>query len=127
MGCDTIHAAGDADFLIGQSAVSVSATRDTVVIADDTDILILFCHQTTPKRKFSSNHSRNEGPRKARFGTSKLLVLCSGQTSAGIFHFYTRCWDVVPRHGCLVLERPSVLRRDHSCNSMPKYFIMPIR
>ena len=58
---------------------------------------------------------------------TRLLVLCSGQTSAGIFHFYTRCWDVVPRHGCLVLERPSVLRRDHSCNSMPKYFIMPIR
>ena len=43
-GCDTIHAAGDADVLTAQSAVSVSATRDTVVIADDTDILILLCH-----------------------------------------------------------------------------------
>ena len=43
-GCDTTHAAGDADVLIAQSAVSVSATRDTVVIADDTDILILLCH-----------------------------------------------------------------------------------
>ena len=43
-GCDTIHAAGDANVLIAQSAVSVSATRDTVVIADDTDILILLCH-----------------------------------------------------------------------------------
>ena len=51
MGCDTIHAAGDADFLIGQSAVSVSATRDTVVIADDTDILILLCHQGNNSKK----------------------------------------------------------------------------
>ena len=29
-GCDNIHAAGDADVLIAQSAVSVTATRDTV-------------------------------------------------------------------------------------------------
>ena len=35
-GCYSIHAAGDADVLIAQSAVSVTATRDTVVIADDT-------------------------------------------------------------------------------------------
>ena len=50
-GCDTIHVAGDADFLIGQSAVSVSATRDTVVIPDDTDILILLCHQGNNSKK----------------------------------------------------------------------------
>jgi len=43
-GCDNIHAAGDADVLIAQTVVSVSATRNTVVIADDTDILILLCH-----------------------------------------------------------------------------------
>ena len=43
-GFDTIHAPGDADVLIAQSAVSGAATRDTVVIADDTDILILLCH-----------------------------------------------------------------------------------
>ena len=35
-GCDNIHATGDADVLIVQSAVSVTATRDTVVIADNT-------------------------------------------------------------------------------------------
>ena len=34
-GCDNIHAAGDADVLIGQSAVSVTATRETSAIADD--------------------------------------------------------------------------------------------
>ena len=55
-------------------------------------------------------------------GTSRLFVLCSGQTTADILHFYTRCWDTIPGHACLVLERPLVLRRDHSCISMPKYF-----
>lgn len=120
--CDSIHAAGDADVLIVQSAVSVAATRDTVVIADDTDILIVFCERG--KNCKTANQSRNEGSRKARFGTSRLLVLCSGQTSADIFqlYFYTRCWDTIPGHACLVLERPSVLRIDHSCISMPKYF-----
>ncbi|KAL9965158.1 hypothetical protein ACROYT_G028921 [Oculina patagonica] len=39
---DTIHGAGDADILIAQPAVSVSATRDSVIIADDTDILNYF-------------------------------------------------------------------------------------
>ena len=43
-GCDSIHAEGDTDVLMVQSAVSVAATRDTAVIADDTDILILFCY-----------------------------------------------------------------------------------
>ena len=120
--CDSIHAAGDADVLIVQSAVSVAATRDTVVIADDTDILILFCHRG--KKCKTANQSRNEGSRNARFGTSRLLVLCSGQTSTHIFqlYFYTRCWDTIPGHACLVLERPLVLRTDHSCISIPKYF-----
>ena len=43
--CDSIHATGDADVLIVQSVVSVAATRDTVVIADDSDILILLYEQ----------------------------------------------------------------------------------
>ena len=112
---DSIHAAGDADVLIVQSAVSVAATGDTAVIADDTDILILFCHRG--KNCKTAYQSRNEGLSKARFGTSRLLVLWSGQTSADIFqlYFYTRCWD---RYQVTL----SVLRIDDSCISMPKYF-----
>ena len=41
-GCQTINAVGDADLLITQTAIR-SQTRDVVVIADDTDILILLC------------------------------------------------------------------------------------
>ena len=50
-GCDTIHAAGYADVLIPRSAVSVTATRDTVVIADDKEILILICHHGNNYKK----------------------------------------------------------------------------
>ena len=44
VGCNTIHAAGDADVTIALSAVSAAANRETVVIADDTDVLVLLCH-----------------------------------------------------------------------------------
>jgi len=41
--CQTIHARGDADLLITQTAVHASEQRDVVVIAEDTDVLILLC------------------------------------------------------------------------------------
>ncbi|CAM1331124.1 Uncharacterised protein r2_g4015 [Pycnogonum litorale] len=39
--CQTHHAAGDADLIIVQKAVESAATTDTVLIGDDTDLLIL--------------------------------------------------------------------------------------
>ena len=44
MECQVIHATGDADLLIAQTAVSVAADNMTVVVADDTDVLILLCY-----------------------------------------------------------------------------------
>lgn len=44
-GCKTVHAVGDADTLIVQTAVSCSA-ETTIVIGEDTDLLVLLCfHQ----------------------------------------------------------------------------------
>ena len=42
MGCQIIHATSDADLLIAQTAVSVAADNLTVVVSDDTDVLIIF-------------------------------------------------------------------------------------
>jgi hypothetical protein len=43
--CLTYHAPGDADLLIVQKAVDSATTRNTVLIGDDTDLLILLiCH-----------------------------------------------------------------------------------
>ena len=44
MGCQVIHATGDADLLIAQTAVSVAADNMTIVVADNTDVLILLCY-----------------------------------------------------------------------------------
>ncbi|XP_030835633.1 uncharacterized protein LOC115921731 [Strongylocentrotus purpuratus] len=44
--CQTHHAAGDADLLIVQKAVESAATTDTVLIGDDTDLLILLIYHT---------------------------------------------------------------------------------
>jgi len=43
-GCSTIHAGGDADLLIVQTAIQSSRSITTVIIGDDTDLLVLLCH-----------------------------------------------------------------------------------
>ena len=43
-GCTTIHAKGDADILIVKTAVESAKVVSTVLIGDDTDLLILLCH-----------------------------------------------------------------------------------
>ena len=43
-GCSIDHATHDADVLIVQTAVGSAQTKDTVLIGDDTDLLILLLH-----------------------------------------------------------------------------------
>jgi hypothetical protein len=43
-GCDVHHAKGDADLLVVETAVACAEQINTVVIADDTDVLILLIH-----------------------------------------------------------------------------------
>ena len=76
------------------------------------------------KKKRNLNQTRAEMRARARQGLGHpgYLFCARVKTTADILHFYTRCWDTIPSHTCLVLERPSVLKRDHSCISMPKYF-----
>lgn len=50
-GCQTKHAKGDADLLIVQTAINEAHNRDIVVVADDTDILVLLCYYVTRECK----------------------------------------------------------------------------
>ena len=43
-GCQCEHAEADADSLIVNTAIGVCSEHETVVIAEDTDILVLLCH-----------------------------------------------------------------------------------
>ena len=66
-GCESVHARGDADLIV-QTAVAVSADRETIVVADDTDILVLLCHFVNPNSKaiFMKPESRH-GSKEAKF------------------------------------------------------------
>ena len=47
-GCLTEHAEEDANLLIAQTAVQSAATKNTVLVADDTDPVILLCYYSDP-------------------------------------------------------------------------------
>ena len=42
--CKTYHASGDADLLIVQKAVQSATTSNTVLVGDDTDLIVLLCY-----------------------------------------------------------------------------------
>ena len=44
-GCTVLHATGDADVLTAQTAIASSYQYDTILVGDDTDLLILLCSQ----------------------------------------------------------------------------------
>jgi hypothetical protein len=46
-GCETKHAASDADLLIVQTAVASAARMPTVLIGEDTDLLVLLCYHAS--------------------------------------------------------------------------------
>ena len=46
MGCQVRHARGDADMLIVQTAIQSASRSSTVLVDDDTDLLILLCFHT---------------------------------------------------------------------------------
>ena len=42
--CKTYHASGDADLLIVQKAVQSATTSNTILVGDDTDLIVLLCY-----------------------------------------------------------------------------------
>lgn len=49
--CQTIHAEEDADALIVQTAIESAKSLNTVLVGDDTDLLILLCHHASSDGK----------------------------------------------------------------------------
>ncbi|KAG1678576.1 hypothetical protein GQR58_013380 [Nymphon striatum] len=45
---DVLHARADADVLIVETAIAWANTKDTVVVGDDTDLLVLLCSRAGP-------------------------------------------------------------------------------
>ena len=45
--CKTYHAPGDADLLIVQKAVQSATTSKTVLVGEDTDLIVLLCYHAS--------------------------------------------------------------------------------
>ena len=45
-GCTVHHAVGDADLLIVKKSVELSETTDTILVCEETDLLVLLLHYT---------------------------------------------------------------------------------
>ena len=74
-GCSIAHARADADLLIVQEAISASQWKDTVLVGDDTDLLVLLLHHAhtsgralflRPESKPTSKKSRIWNIRKSK-------------------------------------------------------------
>ena len=66
IGCQVHHAKGDADVLVVETAVACAEKNDTVVVADDTDILVLLIHHASQVRHniwFKPNAKKKKGER----------------------------------------------------------------
>ena len=71
-GCSIIHAKNDADCLIVQNAVTSAQITDTVVVGDDTDLLVLLLHHadTDSKELFLAPEPKQSST-KAEYGVIK--------------------------------------------------------
>ena len=78
-GCSTIHAEGDADLLIVQTAIQSSRSITTVLVGDDTDLLVLLCHHV----EMNANEFFFKPEPKQRSKTRKTWNIKRTKTSLG--------------------------------------------
>ena len=75
----TIHAEGDADLLIVQTAIQSSRSVTTVLVGDDTDLLVLLCHHA----EMNANDLFFKPEPKQRSKTRKTWNIKRTKTSLG--------------------------------------------
>ena len=65
-GCEVFHASSDADVLIAQKAIEMANEQNTVLVGDDTDLLVLLLHYsiTTSKDLFFAPEPKKNAKRR---------------------------------------------------------------
>ena len=65
-GCEVFHASSDADVLIAQKAIEMANEQNTVLVGDDTDLLVLLLHHsiTTSKDLFFAPEPKKNAKRR---------------------------------------------------------------
>ena len=105
-GCTTIHAEGDADLVIVQTAIQSAQPGATVLIGDDTDLLFLLCyHAESLQMSCSSNLNRSKDQQPGGSGISRKPSPCCVWMYAPIFSLYTQFLDATPPRGSTELAK----------------------
>ena len=109
--CKVYHALGDADVLIVQKTVESARVVDTVLVGDDTNLLVLLCYH-------ASLHSHNillkpEPKKNAKNHRVWNITAVKQQLAPEVcsnISFYMQYLDVIKLHNCMALEKPLLLR-----------------
>ena len=84
--CKTYHASGDADLLMVQKAVQSAATSTTVLVGDNTDLIVLlYCHASLDSHDLFFSPEPKKNKKSFASGTSELQKKSLAKTSATIF------------------------------------------
>ena len=69
LGCTVFHDSADADLLIVQKAVESASSMETVLVGDDTDLLVLLIHHVPLESKDISLHLNIRRIQRGEYGT----------------------------------------------------------
>jgi hypothetical protein len=128
-GCRTHHATHDADVLIVQTAVASSRSQDTVLVGDDTDLLVLLLHHVEV-----DSHELFFAP-EPKQSSKKNRIWCVKQTKESIGPFVSE--NILFAHAVLgsdTTSRPfglgkglavNKLRNDAEFRQLAEIFIKP--
>ena len=109
-GIVVVNAEADANVQVSQTAIDSAASNETVLVGDDTDLLILLCYLIQRAQTVNCISDRNQSQtlnEQHGAGTlSRCKVVLGDPRSVTIFYSRMHCWDVIPLLECLVLVNP---------------------
>ena len=101
--CKTYHAPGDADLLIVQKVVQSATTSKTVLVGEDTDLIVLLCyHASLDSHDLFFHPEPKKCTKSFAFGTPEPQNKSLFKTSATTFVLFL---GVKQHHVLLGLER----------------------
>ena len=114
-----MYAAADADVLIVKTAVAIAQHLDTVVVGDDTDLLIFLCSSScdTPNRLFLRPEPNQTTAKPGRIWDISLMQQTLGQDVVDTLlfvHAIGRCDTTSRMYG---IGKATALKKAISCKS----------
>ena len=117
VGCVTHHANGDADLLIVKTAVESARTNTTVIVGDDTDLLVLLCYHASkdgcdlylrPEPKANARGTRVWHMKRVKDQLGRDVC-----TNLLFLHAITGCHTTSRLYGVGIRQQPSRNLRTH--------------